>query len=276
MKIKRIKYALIPLLIGLAIIGYFQRAAIRDLIDVLQKLRLPKEIRLDLKSTSDAAGGTTVIKRTSTENQPYYSNTKNKQIVKAFAEEINLAVPFTSQAPFAEWDEIHEETCEEASELMADAYFNNKKFTPKSAESELLKLNDWEAANIGEYMNTSTEQAAQVLVKYFHFADVSIRKITSQEYFLDTIIEALNNDKLIIMPAAGQLLGNPNFTAPGPIYHMLVIKGYTKNNDIITNDPGTRRGHNYVYTLETLYNALHYWNQGDVIHGEKILIIVGG
>ena len=40
MKIKRIKYALIPLLIGLAIIGYFQRAAIRDLIDVLQKLRL--------------------------------------------------------------------------------------------------------------------------------------------------------------------------------------------------------------------------------------------
>ena len=35
-----------------------------------------------------------------------------------------LPVPFTPQAPTANWDELHGEGCEEASVIMANAYYN--------------------------------------------------------------------------------------------------------------------------------------------------------
>src|SRR3989344_6960165 len=40
--------------------------------------------------------------------------------------EVNLAIPFTVQAPFANLDEVHEEFCEEASVLMAASYVLGK------------------------------------------------------------------------------------------------------------------------------------------------------
>lgn len=267
---KNIHYRTVALVAILVIVigAYAERARLTDFVYLLRQSRLPEEIKFDtynpaIPENKNALGSTSP------------TGTINKRAFKTSAPDINLAVPFTSQAPDAVWDEIHEETCEEASELMVDAYFNGKKFTPESADAALLALNEWEEKNIGEYMNTNVEQVAEVLIKYFRFQNVSIRKIASQEEFLNTIVASLNDDKLIIMPAAGRLLGNPNFTAPGPLYHMLVIKGYTKNKDIITNDPGTRRGHNYVYTLETLYTALHDWNNGDTEHGEKVIVIVG-
>ncbi len=197
------------------------------------------------------------------------------KIPTAVRTELNIAVPFTPQAPFAAWDDVHEETCEETSELMVDAYFNKKSVAPEVVDAALSALNEWENTNIGEYMNTNADQAKNVLKNYFNFSNVTVKKIQNKEDFLQTVKTSLNNDQLIIMPAAGRLLGNPNFTPPGPMYHMLVIKGYTKDDEIITNDPGTRLGHNYVYKLETIYNALHDWNNGDTEHGEKTLIIVG-
>ena len=44
----------------------------------------------------------------------------------------------------------------------------------------------------------------------------------------------------VLLPAAGRLLRNPYFSGQGPLYHMLVVKGYTRDGKIITDDPGTR------------------------------------
>jgi hypothetical protein len=89
----------------------------------------------------------------------------------------------------------------------------------------------------------------------------------------DDVKLALAQGYPVIAPAAGRMLGNPNFTAPGPIYHMLVIKGYTANR-IITNDPGTRKGADYQYSYDAIMNASHDWNDGDVGNGKKVIIIV--
>jgi len=77
------------------------------------------------------------------------------------------------------------------------------------------------------------------------------------------------------------MLKNPNFKAPGPIYHMLVIKGLTKTGDFITNDNGTRNGHNYIYKPDILYAAIHDAPQGghsinkaDLDANRKAMIIV--
>ena len=63
---------------------------------------------------------------------------------------------------------------------------------------------------------------------------------------------------LIVMGMAGRLLGNPHFKAPGPVYHMLVIKGYDETG-FFTNDPGTMYGVNFYYPYEILMNAAHDW-----------------
>jgi hypothetical protein len=74
---------------------------------------------------------------------------------------------------------------------------------------------------------------------------------------LADIIANVRAGRPVIVPLAGRLLGNPNYVAPGPIYHMLVVKGVTDGGDIITNDVGTRHGHNYVYAPSVFLNAMH-------------------
>jgi hypothetical protein len=64
----------------------------------------------------------------------------------------------------------------------------------------------------------------------------------------------------LILPTLGRELQNPNFKNPGPIYHMLVVQGYTKSGEIITNDPGTRKGKDYLYNPEILFNAIGDWD----------------
>jgi hypothetical protein len=45
-------------------------------------------------------------------------------------------------------------------------------------------------------------------------------------------------------------------------------------SEIITNDAGIGRGQSYVYDENVLWNAIHDWNGGDVIHGEKLMIVI--
>ena len=85
------------------------------------------------------------------------------------------------------------------------------------------------------------------------------------------------------MPSAGRELGNPNFKSPGPIYHNLVIRGYTKDGKFITNDPGTRKGEQYIYDQDVVMAAIHDWvpkgdrtiaANGDVATGQRVVLVV--
>lgn len=186
----------------------------------------------------------------------------------------NAQVPFTSQAPFAIWNQRDEEGCEEASLIMVAQYFgnlklnsNNLKLSPKDVDTEMNKIINWEEQNIGEWKSTTIAQTAKIATDYYGL------KAEVTKYSLVEIEKSLSGNKLIIIPAAGQKLGNPHYKQPGPLYHMLVIKGYTKNK-IITNDPGTKHGANYEYYPEVLENSVHDWNDGDVLNGEKKMIVI--
>ncbi len=77
------------------------------------------------------------------------------------------------------------------------------------------------------------------------------------------MISELKNGRVIIAPMNGQALKNPNFTAPGPINHMLLIRGYDPiKKTFITNDPGTRNGELYEYEENLLYSALRTYPTG--------------
>lgn len=167
--------------------------------------------------------------------------------------ELKLTVPFTPQAPTANWDELHNEACEEASVIMAWAYYNNiTSLSPVVVETEITKLTKWQQINYGYHLSITTAETARMANEVY---DLSAE---IQNFNLETIKLALTEGKLIIVPAQGQLLDNPYFTPPGPLYHMLVITGYYSKNGVeyfITNDPGTRRGKDYEYTFETIATA---------------------
>jgi len=183
--------------------------------------------------------------------------------------EFLLDVPFTSQAPKANWDAIHEDACEEASALTVDFYYKGKTFTPDIADEEILKLVDFEKTYLGFFESTTAAETARVIRAYFGYTHVDVIDNPSVEQIKQFIAEG----HPVIVPAQGRLLSNPNFTAPGPIYHMFVIRGYTADQ-FITNDVGTRKGENYRYDIDVVMNAMHDWNGGDVDNGAKRIIVI--
>jgi hypothetical protein len=186
--------------------------------------------------------------------------------------EVNLKVPFTSQAPSQNWDATHEEFCEEASMLMAGSYIKKQTIDGiKDAETKLQAIKSFEIKRLGYFEDTTAEETALILREYFEIPKVEVVYTPT----INDVKTALAGNKVIIVPLAGREIGNPNFTPPGPLYHMLLIKGYTKNGELITNDPGTRKGADYIYKEEVIMEAIHDWNGGKVETGKRAMIVIG-
>lgn len=198
------------------------------------------------------------------------SQTDNSNQHSEIPKTAQLTVAFTAQAPTANWDELHNEACEEASAIMANAYFTHiSSLPPATVEKQITELTKWQDDNFGYHLSVSTTEAATMIEENYKLK-TDIVPLNEQ-----TIKQAIADGKLVIYPANGQLLNNPNFKTPGPIYHMLVITGYNGDN-IITNDPGTRNGLNYKYSYSTLESAGGTYNHDtkSVDLNDKQIIIV--
>ncbi len=185
---------------------------------------------------------------------------------------INLAVPFTSQAPYAVWDAFHNDACEEASVLMVTRFWQGKALAgPADVEAELQGMKAYEDQTFGYDQDTSAEQTAKILTDYYHIANVEVR----YDITLEDIKREVLGGHPVIVPASGRDLHNPFYKQPGPVYHMLVIKGVTADGKFITNDPGTRRGADFVYGQAALYGAINDWdNVTHKLSGRKAMIVV--
>ena len=184
----------------------------------------------------------------------------------------NLAVPFTSQAPFSNWDAVHQETFEEASVYMVAAYYQgvSGKIAPQTAEDELQRLIAIEDDLFGYFEDTTALETARLAT-----AAYGLRAQTEFNPTVEHIKNHVAAGRPVIVPADGRLLGNPNFTGDGPPYHMLVIRGYADGN-FIANDPGTRRGEEYVYSEATIMNAMHDWtgSYDTMPTGPKVILVI--
>lgn len=186
-------------------------------------------------------------------------------------------VPFTSQAPTGNWkDPIFQNACEEAALLMADKWVSGKKFgTPKETEVEIRKITKEEELYFPKDSYDLSVQDILILAqKYFPGMRISLMENVTK----DDMRNALFEGKVIIIPANGQKLHNPNFTAPGPRYHTLLIRGYDPAIDeFIVNDPGTQRGNAYRYASDILYNAMQNYatgHHGKTFPDEKVMLII--
>ncbi|MBI2669920.1 MAG: C39 family peptidase [Candidatus Yanofskybacteria bacterium] len=167
---------------------------------------------------------------------------------------INLDVPFLPQAPFGNWELPYQEACEETSSILVDKFYKNELATPETVDKEILNLVDWQKKRFGYYFHTTAKETAIMLREYFGYKRVDVLTNVSAEDIKSHVMAA---GRPVIVPLAGRLAANPYYRQPGPVYHMLIIKGITKNGDFITNDVGTKRGQNYVYDDKVLFNAIH-------------------
>ncbi|MEK7583915.1 MAG: C39 family peptidase [Patescibacteria group bacterium] len=265
----------------IAVVLLYERNAIRDLFTA-PKHDLPSPIsyadiaRPDPSAVSDedTAGAVSNDQQTSDTEEgdgaaPAAEETlEEKPLVVSERNALNLAVPFQPQAPHANWDLPYQEACEEASVIMVDHYLRgDDSLTADEMDDLILELVVWETEH-GYPIDVSVEELVRIVQEKYGWRALVLETLTES-----AIREQLNLGRPVIVPAAGRELHNPYFRQPGPLYHMLVIKGYTTDGHFITNDPGTRRGADYVYDPAVLLAAAHDWT-GEVADGPALGLVM--
>lgn len=229
-------------------------------------------------ATSSAAVATSsrTVKPVATSSAPVVRPTASSTAptpapVDELPETVNLAVPFLSQAPKQNWEMPYQEACEEASMIMVDAYLRGrtKAYVPEEGDDAILKLVAYEESQ-GLKPDLTAAEVEDVITGYF--TQRRVEQVSNPT--VDDMKRFLAAGYPIIIPASGKALKNPNFRNGGPNYHMLVVKGYLKDGRWITNDPGTRRGADYLYGQTLLMDAIHDWNGGDVVNGASVILVV--
>ena len=186
-----------------------------------------------------------------------------------------LAVPFTAQAPFANWNkQVFQDGCEEASILMAMRWVDGRSLSKAAANRAIIAISKFEWRNYGEFRDLSAADTAQAMRDYFNYQNVMlVQNIRAMD-----IKRELSKGNLVIVPVNGQKLNNPFYTPPGPPKHMIVVRGYdVAKREFITNDPGTRRGEGLRYAEAVLEAALQDYPTGHhepITTIKKVMIVV--
>lgn len=178
----------------------------------------------------------------------------------------NIDVPFTSQAPDG-WYSPFDEACEESSTVMLDNFYRGKN-SINNPKQEILEIVHIENQLWGYNKDTNAHQMTHIINNYFPF-EADIKENPS----VLAIQHEIDNNRPVLIPVYGRGLDNPNFIGAGPIYHVVIIKGYDDNTkQFITNEPGTRHGHNWRYGYDEIINAIHDFNQENQQAGKKVAI----
>jgi hypothetical protein len=271
-RIKIFVFLVVLIFVSVIISLYFFRSAIRDVLFELQKPAVPEPLPA-ISDQPSAIGGE---QKAGKSGEPLSAETADKQVRKQsqsapLPDQINLDVPFTPQAPLGVWDAFHEDACEEASALMVGRFWSGRPIVSAAdAETELQAIGKKEIEIFGYNKDTNAEQTARFMQEFYGFKNVIVRYNIS----IDDIKSEVGVGRPVISPLYGRGPMNPYFRGDGPLYHMLVVKGYTKDGNFITNDPGTKRGKDYLYDEQYLFARIHDWNGGDVLNGQTVMIIV--
>ncbi len=187
---------------------------------------------------------------------------------------VNIPIPYTSQAPYANWSQPWQDTCEEASIVMLDNFYQGKtlKKIPKSvAKKQLQNLVDIKNKYYGKSLDEDADKVADLINNFFNWEAKVIEEPT-----LEQIKTEIDNNRPVIIPAYGKALKNIYFRNGGPDYHMLVLSGYDDvKKQFITKEPGLNTlGLDFRYKYATIMNAMHDFTgkRGQTKTGRKVAI----
>lgn len=178
---------------------------------------------------------------------------------------------FAAQAPHGNWNPPYDEACEEASLIIVRHYLEGTTLNADVMDADIKTMVAFETSK-GLPIDIDMHELASVAEEMFGY-DTEV--VEGNDVTIERIQQELAAGNPVILPLAGQDIGNPNYTGDGPPYHVLVVLGYDGKN-FITHDVGTRNGKNYVYRKEVLMSAIHDWNGSvDTIRsGPRRMLIV--
>lgn len=240
----------------------FQNAQDSDELIVEVFSKTPEGIEIDnvsvnIRTTGSASNDESSSESTSSMTDEEHAQDLRSSLLKVgdLPPSVVLDVPFAAQAPFADWSPPFDEACEEASAIMVAHYLENDDLSKQAATNAIVEMTNWQADR-GYAVDISIGQLADIVRSYYEYRPVTF---DNDDVTIDSIKTLISKGHPVIIPAAGQELGNPYFRGAGPPYHMLVVTGYDGENFIV-NDPGTRMGEDYKYEQQSLYDAIHDWN----------------
>lgn len=250
---KFIKYSLITILVlGLGLFIVVKEESYFSSVN--------ETVKKDLAAIAD--GAVTGGNQGASQNNKTSSSSSSGGTIKTADQSVLYNVPFTSQAPTGNWKDIRQQDgCEEASSLMAVKWARGENLDSSKTESVILDISAYEQNHYGSFQDTSAKDTlVRIINGYFNFK----KAVLKENINTGDIKKELYKGSIVIIPANGQQLGNPNYTAPGPDRHMLVVVGYdAKTGEFITNDPGTRKGKNYRYAESVMEGALRDYPTGN-------------
>lgn len=270
-------FILIILIIGICFLlikkDSLSNISFSNITDFLEKPALFTTNNTEVKNNTDD--------KTINDNDQIDNNQQKIEI----PDKIDLQVPFLTQAPLTNWDDLHNDACEEAALIGVIKYLKNyQSINKEEAENEIQNLVNWQIENFGGHYDLPVEKVGEMIKKYFKrktdiYYDANVT--------IDSIKQNVNQNSPVIVPLAGRLIDNPYYRSPGPVYHMLIIRGYDdKKQEFITNDVGTKRGEGFRYNYQILYNAIHdmpLWQQDKtaldtnpdmILDGKKAMLII--
>ncbi|TSC63720.1 MAG: Uncharacterized protein G01um1014106_417 [Parcubacteria group bacterium Gr01-1014_106] len=152
---------------------------------------------------------------------------------------------------------------------MAERFFRGASLSLQEMDAEILRMVAFQKDRYGFYIDSNAEETARLARDFYpHLTVRVIYNPTVQD-----VREALGKKIPVVALVNGQKLGNPFYTPPGPDRHALIVKGVT-GEKFITNDPGTRRGADFVYPISTVMNALEDYDGGTPGTGKPVILLV--
>lgn len=235
-------------------------------------------IKIKEKEISDIDGQ--IIEKTLPPKDEIINNVIPEPVVeedlgsKILPSKVLMDVDFTSQAPFRDWSQPWQDTCEEAAVLITMRYFDGRGIISKEdTRDALLQIIEWEDENFGFHKDTSASTTMAIIKGFYGYDNVQL----STNITVESIKKELANGNLIILPTAGKILKNPYFTPPGPVYHQIVLIGYDDNAEIFyANDPGIMSGGKFKYSYDNIMDAIADWDYvtGTIDMNRRVIIIV--
>lgn len=182
---------------------------------------------------------------------------------------VNLSVPFAPQAPFGNWAQPYQDACEEATIIMIERFFRSASLSLQEMDAEILRMVRFQEERYGFFIDSNAAETKRLAEEFY--PHLSARVIYNPS--VNDIREALTKKIPVLALVNGQKLRNPFYTPPGPDRHAITIKGVT-GDKFITNDPGTRRGADFVYPISTVMNALEDYDGGSPGTGKPVILLL--
>lgn len=266
---KSFKYGLIMgIIIALALVYY----------SYPKNLSKNDEVVIEDKSINDLSKDIEIEENTDSVDSTEIDIDENQELQKEKLLPANkkLEVAFIPQAPYHDWSEPWQNACEEAALLTLYHYIKgDKEVSAEQVKQEILAMLAWQDKYFGSHKDLKASEIATMAEKYLGYKNVQL----TYDIKIEDIKEEIAQGRPVLIPAAGRVLDNPNFTSPGPIYHNVVVIGYTENK-IVTNDPGTRLGADFEYSYENFYDSIHDYVEGakqypeKMLEGRKVMIVI--